>query len=118
MNRIINLTPHAVHLYGDNGIIVTFEPIGTAVRVELLKSRNTSSYTIGDGIKLSVDITDTTNGSIEGLPDPAEDVTYIVSSFVAQQARRHDLISPCTDSTAIRDSAGNVVGVRSFQRFL
>ena len=101
MSRIVNLTPHSIILCGK-----TIEPSGLA-RCE------TSSIKIGEvnGIAINRRFF----GQVSGLPEPQDDVFYIVSSIVAQAVRglRKDCL--VVDET-IRDEAGRIVGCKSLAR--
>src|SRR5690606_31963979 len=59
-------------------------------------------------------VTETTLGELEGLPDPADGVIYVVSRLVAEAApHRDDLYFP---GRLLRDEAGRVVGAESLAR--
>jgi len=103
--RIINLTPHAVTIDG-----VTFPPDGRIPRLRE-ETREVGQIEV-DGHTLPV--TETVLGELEGLPDPADGVIYIVSRLVAEAApARDDLYFP---GRLLRDEAGRVVGAESLAR--
>lgn len=101
MSRIVNLTPHAIVLRGK-----TIEPSGLA-RCE------TSSIKIGE--VNGIDVNQRSFGEVYGLPEPQDDVFYIVSAIVAQAVRglRNDCL--IVDET-IRDEAGRIVGCKSLAK--
>lgn len=100
--RIVNLTPHAVTIAG-----VTIVPDGRIPR--LREETRTVGHVEVDGHTLPV--TETTLGALEGLPEPADGVVYVVSRLVAEAApHRHDLYFP---GRLVRDSEGRVVGAES-----
>lgn len=53
-------------------------------------------------------------GNLEGLPEPAEDVIYIVSALAlnAVPADRTDVVAP---GDVVRDSTGRVIGCKGFR---
>jgi hypothetical protein len=110
--KIINLTPHDVHIYDVDGktVIATYPASGTVARVK------SSTEIVGkvNGIAIAR----TAFGEIEGLPDPQPGTKYIVSLLVLQAAggKRDDLIGPDTGpGSVVRDENGQIVGVRRFQ---
>lgn len=110
--KIINLTPHDVHVYDADGkqIIRTYPASGKVARV---KSSTEITGEV-DGILVAR----TTFGEIEGLPDSQSETFYIVSLLVLQAAagKRDDLIGPDTGpGSVVRDENGQILGVRRFQ---
>lgn len=98
---IVNLTPHEITIEG----VGTFEPRGNA-RVKMIKSE---SFYLG-----KIRITEQNLGEIEGLPDPKENVIYIVSNVVlsALKNTRKDVYAPDTGSDATRNAEGQIVSVK------
>lgn len=97
---IVNLTPHALHLFGeDNSAVATIPPSGVVARV------TTSRQRIGeaDGLPLFR----TAYGEVQGLPEPAENTLYVVSGLVRAAVQRPDVWQP---GELVRDSAGAVIG--------
>jgi hypothetical protein len=106
METIINATPHAVKVVDDNGSVVKEFPPEILVRV--------SSSTEVIGTLAGVPISHTTYGDVEGLPEEAQGVYYIVSAMVrAALPDRKDLLVP---SQQVRDDAGRVVGCKTLGR--
>jgi hypothetical protein len=102
MQKIINLTPHAVTVAGK-----TYPRSGQVARVEV-KYEPRAQW---DGIPLVA----ATYGEIIGLPETLESETlYIVSSLVRQAAagRISGLASP---AGLLRDAAGNITGCESLE---
>lgn len=97
---IVNLTPHALKI-GES----TFPPSGTVARV-------TADYR-GLGAVNGIPIVAQTFGDVQGLPAPQADTAYIVSAivFAALAGARSDVYAPDTGPTAIRNDAGQIVGV-------
>ena len=110
MNRIVNLTPHTVTLVcGERTVEVA--PSGMIARVSAT-SQQVGSIEI-DGF--SFPVVKTVFGDVQGLPEPAENTIYIVSTLVLSAVQgRKDVVAPNTGA-AIRDSEGRVVGVPGFQ---
>ncbi len=117
---IINLTPHAIRVRlgpsneptPQEGDIV-LPPSGSVARcqttTEVVERREIATA-------ISVPVFATTFGTVDGLPRRRDGVTLVVSTPVAQAAKRADVVSPLTDTTAIRKD-GQVYAVRGFQTF-
>lgn len=113
-----NLTPHPVVL--SNGALrVTFEkdPSVPVARVEQVIEQQTIECEIVPGMKIDMPVSAITRSEIFNLPDPKPGVMLIVSSMVALQVKRPDVVAPLTDATCERDSTGKVVSVKGFQTF-
>ena len=114
LQGLVNLTPHAIHIVGadgaDGSVVLTVPPSGILARC------TTSRKVVGSLTEdwVTIPITRTVFGAVEGLPDPASGFEFIVSSLVAQAAReRTDLLIP--DDT-IRDAEGRIIGCRALAR--
>ena len=107
--EFVNLTPHLIRVFKDNGEIIEIPPSGIVARVR------TETVKVGeiDGI----DVVATRFGEVENLPPPQEGVIYIVSTLVLSAITdRYDVVAPDTSpQSAIRDESGRIVGVRRFQ---
>ncbi|WP_053958111.1 hypothetical protein [Sulfobacillus thermosulfidooxidans] len=104
--NLINLTPHAIHFMA-NETTLTIEPCGTVARCAV--TRHVTGYLTIQGV--TIPVTRTQFGAVEGLPNPAPDTLYIVSALVAQACPdRDDLVIP--DDT-VRDDAGRIIGCRA-----
>ena len=108
---IINLTPHAINFVDETGCpLVTVEPSGQLARVTA-KTITTGSITVGD---VTLPVTGTTYGEVEGLPAPEEGTIYIVSSLVASRCPdRTDVFIP---NESVRDEKGRIIGCKSLGR--
>ncbi len=99
--KIVNLTPHALHLYNEAGEkVATIPPSGTVARVSVERRR------VGeiDGIPVYT----ARYGRIEGLPRPRRGTIYVVSGMVkAAVPGRGDVYQP---GELKRDLLGRVVG--------
>ena len=103
--RIVNLTPHPITVAG-----LTIAPDGRVPRLRE-ETREVGQLTV-DGH--TVPVTETRLGALEGLPEPADGVIYVVSRLVAEAApHRSDLFFP---GRLVRDEAGRVVGAESLAR--
>ncbi len=120
--KIVNLTPHPIHIVdGENNVVRTFQPEGL-VRLKAL--------TVPCGDVDGIPLTFTKFGEPEGLPElkcfsPEEleeefdnlvggnvpSVHYIVSQLVKSALPdREDLLVP---AEVVRDATGNIVGCKS-----
>ncbi|AMQ66669.1 hypothetical protein FDG96_gp10 [Bacillus phage Mgbh1] len=106
--NIVNLTPHDVNVYDDDGnVIATYPATGQTVRVE------TKTETVGeiDGVPVVTQ----TYGEITGLPDRKPNTVYLVSLVVRMATDRGDLLSPDTSPQgAVRNEHGQIIGTRGF----
>lgn len=108
--RLVNLTPHDIVVVLEDGDKITIPKTGRIARVQtdqILKSKING-----------IPVFEQTFGEIVDLPDPEADTYYIVSAIVlaaAKAAGRTDCLAPNT-SKAIRDEAGNIIGVPGFVR--
>ena len=112
MKNLINLTPHAVNVYGAEGVIDI--PIsGQLCRVK--------SSQEPDGLLAGIPVYRQTFESVEGLPEPQEGHIFIVSSLVLRALAemgesRGDVVAPGTgpQDGCIRDTSGRILGVTRF----
>lgn len=106
--KIVNLTPHSINFVTAEGEpLMTVAPSGQLARVTA-KTVNTGEVTVGE---VTLPVTGTTYGEVEGLPAPEEGTIYVVSSLVASRVPdRPDVFIP---NESVRDSAGRIVGCKS-----
>jgi hypothetical protein len=110
MLTIINLTPHTIKLNSGK----EFPPSGMVARVSAQFSLTTSPELLKEEIYIySVEY-----GEIEGLPEPQENVLYIVSAMVLEAGKRigrNDLMAPASGHPeTIRNEQGQIVSVPGF----
>ena len=103
--ELINLTPHSIVVEG----LGTFESKGLA--------RVSTTQNVVGNIN-GIDLVETVQGQVEGLPEIEEGKMYIVSGMVlsALKGSRADVIAPDTGSTAIRNEKGQIIAVTRFTR--
>jgi len=109
--QLVNLTPHTINFVAEDGTqLLSLESQGVA---RVASSTEVVGYLqVGEVV---VPQTHTTFGEVEGLPEQAPGVGYIVSNMIisalAQQGiRRNDLFTP---GLQVRDEQGRVIGCRS-----
>jgi hypothetical protein len=102
--KIINLTPHALTIVGENGTLVV-PPSGQVARLAV--TRTALDPVLVDGVTLTVSLP--VMGEVEGLPPIEAGVILVVSALVAGVVNRPDVMSP---GELIRDDSGNVIGAR------
>ena len=106
--QIINLTPHAVNIVGDdNSVVITIEASGNVARcsqtIDIVGDITVNS--------VSIPISSSSYGEVVDLPAPQVGVYYIVSRLVMSACpNRQDLLVP---NDLVRDEAGRVIGCRS-----
>ncbi len=106
--KMINLTPHSITFITNEGNVV-IEPSGSVARVSATTAQ--SGTVECDGI--TVPVTTTVYGEIEGLPEPQDDTIYLVSSLVASRTDRQDVFIP---AESVRDEQGRIIGCKSLGR--
>ena len=105
---IVNLTPHAVNIVGnDNSVAITIPASGNVARcsqtIDIIGSITTNS--------VSIPISSSSYGEVVDLPDPKPGYYYIVSRLVMSACpARQDLLCP---NDLVRNDAGQVIGCRS-----
>lgn len=99
MNKLINLTPHAIVIrVGENDL--NLPPSGQVARVGVRQVADGSILTEAGEIALYR----SEYGEVEGLPAPEAGVVYVVSGLVAGRCvERSDVWGPDTGPTAIRE---------------
>ena len=100
--KLINLTPHALTIHGNGGIL-TLPPSGQVARLAV--QRLALPAIAVDGI--TIPVCRPTLGAITGLPEFTEGVILVVSALVADAAKRTDVMSP---GELVRDEAGVIIG--------
>jgi len=119
MKTIINLTPHAIHVHigtPDTGIaIATIPSDGEARCEEIIIDESILAWDqFGDsGMRQNIPLRIKGYGKVIGLPEPRDGVLYCVSTLVAQQVVRDDLV---TVDQVVRDDQGRIIGCRGFAR--
>lgn len=104
--KIINLTPHPINfLDAGNRVILTVPSSGVA---RAAQSRENIGTIDADGVTLPV--TRSVFGAVEGLPTPEAGTIYIVSAITAQAVPEREDVFIVDDSA--RDEDGRIIGVR------
>lgn len=106
MNKIVNLTPHAIHVQLGDGSFQTFESKGNA--------RAFQSFAEAGNFK-GIRFVHTKYGAPVDLPDPDGETYYIVSTITVTAARESgrttdDLL---TAVDPIRDVQGRIIGCKA-----
>lgn len=103
--KLINLTPHDIHLMDDTEEVIETVP-GASKPAVVGTSKVLQGHIKG------MPLYKTKYEDISGLPEKEPHVYYIVSSVVAHAAiDRDDLLVP---SDLVRNSSGLVIGCKSF----
>lgn len=100
----INLTPHQINIFNDEGVqINAFSSNGTA---------RCATSTESDGVIGGIPFTKTQMGDVVGLPAKQDGVLIIVSRIIcAACPDRNDLV--IVDQT-VRNDKGQIIGCKSF----
>ena len=113
--RFTNLTPHEIVILDDqNDILLRVPPSGMIAKVDVTEELVAE---IND-----IPVYKVCYGNIQGLPEPEPGTVYIVSIVVLSALKekgieRKDVVAPNTNPSkhgAVRDSKGQIIGVRSF----
>jgi hypothetical protein len=112
--EVVNLTPHEINIWikGDQSPnkIIDIPPSGNVARLHIKVT--------DVGKVLNIPVVHSVGRRVIGLPEPHDGVIYLVSSTVAREVKRSDVLCPdTTDDGVIRDGAGNIVAVTRFQLF-
>lgn len=106
--KIINLTPYAITLMGEEKITIKSSGIARA-----RQTRVTVGHITGpDGIQIPIN--KCVYGEVDGLPAPADNTIYIVSAIVAQAAKGRNDIYVVDDT--VRDGAGAIIGAKALAK--
>lgn len=106
MTKIINCTPHALHIQLVDGEILTIEPSTIVPRIEMIREKLPEI----NGIPVSL----SKKGRIQNLPMPETDTFLIVSAMVAEACpERRDLL---TTGEPIRNADGVIIGCKGLAR--
>lgn len=111
--NLVNLTPHRLTIFVDEEK-VEIEPSGRVARI------STRSEKVGEVVYEGkrIPIVTTVFGKPEGIPEQKPGTFYVVSTLVAQNADRGDVLAPDTSpESVVRDEEGRIVGVRRLQTF-
>lgn len=105
---LVNLLPHPVDLYDDNGVVVGSIPVTGRVA----RCRETRQVLgVVDGVKLTRTVF---QRDVDDLPGPRAGTYLIVSRPVAEVLpERDDLVVP---DELVRNERGEIVGCRSLCR--
>lgn len=116
---IINLTPHSINFVNEDGTpVLAVAPSGQLARVSARTVKTGRHFAVyapeeETGFKL-IPETVTEYGEVEGLPAPADDTIYVVSSLVASRCMdRPDVFIP---NESVRDAQGRIIGCKSLGR--
>lgn len=106
--ELINLTPHALIIYGKDENCLQLAPSGSVARVKTTTA--IIDEVVVDGVRIN--ILNAIYGEVENLPIPQPGVCYIVSRVVLNAIRSHgdersDILVP---GIFVRDEHGNVTG--------
>lgn len=108
--KIVNMTPHALNIIAGNGAVALTIPSSGVARAAQ-KREHIADLTV-DGV--SIPVSKSTYGAVEGLPAPVDGVIYVVSALTAQACPdRADVF--ITDDP-VRDEAGRIIGCRGLAR--
>ena len=124
MLTIINLTPHTIKLnsgkeFPPSGMVARVSAkYGLRVWIENFSGIDVFHRSIPELLKDEIYLYEVNYGEIENLPEPEEDIFYIVSAMVQEagkKIRRHDLLAPATGHPeTVRNEQGQIVSVPGF----
>jgi len=111
--KMVNMTPHEVTVYDNDGVLRIYPPSGDLARLGLIPERIGN---LDKSIALVRSVVDT-NRTV--LPPKREGIIYIVSSMIGMHCTdRDDFVCPDTGpQSAVRDDSNRIIGIRRFQTF-
>lgn len=110
MNTLVNLTHQPItFLNHQDEPATTVKPSGVVVEISM--DRSIESHANANGHLVPVMLT--TYGEPDPLPEPKENVLYIVSNLYRAKNPRHDLVSP---GPLLRNADGKPIGTHSLIR--
>ena len=116
MNKLVNLTPHALRILDKNGRLDAEVPrSGTVARVDV-DYTDDNSIQLGDTDEFGIQVFTCKYSKVIGLPEPCaklEGIIYVTSTMVAQAVKREDVYSP---GKLVRDEDGNPIGCEGLVR--
>ena len=102
--QIINLTPHTINFLDEsNQPILTVEPSGVIARAKQTRTLR--------GTVAGIPVNQCAYGTVQGLPEPAKETIYVVSSITAQACPERADVYIVDDS--VRNEDGRIIGVRA-----
>ncbi|GAA0980511.1 hypothetical protein GCM10009555_047140 [Acrocarpospora macrocephala] len=123
--HVINLTPHPVTLYSADtpdvtddpsvGVLAVWEAAGpTARHTETRRPAGSIALHTPGGEVVHAPLSEVGFGEVTGLPNPTDEVTYIVSRATAERATgRLDVVY---QDRPVRSTSGQIVGCRALAR--
>jgi len=116
MKNFLNLTPHDVTVFLENGEKIVFKRSGRVARINVFHFD--AGHIIVDGKKIP--LTYVEYGEVEGLPEYDPSLFIIVSQMVAQALQGskwsgHILVPDTSPQNVVRDEKGRILGVKGFQ---
>lgn len=110
--ELINCTPHAIHVLNEDNVdVLVLKPSGSVPRAAQNRVQ-VDTLTTANGT--SVPVNRSVFGQVEGLPESADGVYFVVSMLTAQAATDRDDLLVVDDT--VRDEAGRIIGCRAFSR--
>lgn len=128
MKTVINLTPHPIIVAVTvNGEEVFYKIPPERTSIARVKTNNPviqqltvphTYYSGSSGSELQIPVSQVVYAGVNNLPEPQDDVVYIVSAIVATACKeRTDVFAPDTGASAVRGENGNIVAVRGFLKY-
>jgi hypothetical protein len=106
VTKLVNLTPHEINIWRGPDI----PPSGSVARMQIEAKQC--------GTVMNIPVVHSQSRRITGLPTPKKGVIYLVSSTIAKEVQRPDVLAPdTTDGGVIRDGNGRIVAVTRLQLF-
>ena len=107
-----NLTRHDIVLYLADGQSLLIHPEGVEARVETTEKKIVDMALFDQPYSERIPVYRRSFGKVVGLPEPQENVVFLVSSMVLSAAvGRNDVCAPDTGPTAVRNEMGDIVAV-------
>ena len=106
MIKLMNCTPHSVHIYQEGREVLEIKASGTIARC-------TEKETARGGFEFEgiyIPLVEKEFGQVENLPEEKEDTIYIVSALVMSAAKSAGRTDVAVPSGTVRNEAGVIIG--------
>lgn len=110
---LVNLTPHPLRFFANGSEVATIPPSGQTARIATSAAPDGDGTVAVDGV--TIPVAGVGYGELAGLPEPQDDVYYVVPllTALAAPADRDDLLVP---HEQVRNEEGTVIGCASLGR--
>lgn len=116
---LINYTPHKINIFEEDDVEYIEAAKSYFLKNDMMKpsrvydskgiARCATSYSLVISLD-DIPVVSLDFGDIEGLPEPKDDVWYIVSTIVMNAAKKLGRVDTLAPARLVRNSEGSIVG--------